>query len=301
MASYGFASAVASDLIQRARAYNAAHLTTWAAWVEPRVALMQDLAVLLAGKGDRDDLVGALGSFEGGRWNPGRRVERLLTQEVLVVPEPRAPSLAKEDADRCAAAIAKLPNANRLLYRLLVAYLGDIVDNARQVRDRAAAELAAAKPDAQIESLQRRVAVAEQGAAQAIAETERARAAEARLMRENGLMRAELRLTGEQLGADDPDGYVYAVLAGLAPEKAPESPPARSDTESVAPVPDDPPLPPGVRRRGNGRFHAYLTRAETQDGKQRGVGTFDTVEEAEAARLAALQEAQQEAPERVAA
>jgi hypothetical protein len=44
----------------------------------------------------------------------------------------------------------------------------------------------------------------------------------------------------------------------------------------------------GVRERGEGRFEALLYRTESINGKQRGVGTFPTVEEAVAARAEAL-------------
>jgi hypothetical protein len=46
----------------------------------------------------------------------------------------------------------------------------------------------------------------------------------------------------------------------------------------------------GVRERGEGRFEALLYRSESVTGRQRGVGTFPTVEEAVAARAAALKE-----------
>lgn len=280
----GFAATVAGDLIQRARAYNAQHLPAWAEWVEPRVALVTELAVVVAGRGERDDLLSALAAFDNGRWNPGRRVERLLSDEILVAPEPSTAALATEDATRCEEAISKLPNANKLLHRLVAAYMSDVVETARQMRDRAAAELVAQQPDARIDALVMRAATAESEATRAKADAERGRAHEERLLRENGLMRAELRFWAEHVDKKiDPDRYIEGVLAATCP-----LPVGQERAESGAPVPNNAPLPKGIRDRGNGRYEALIYRSEAADGRQRGVGTFDTVEAAVTARETAL-------------
>ena len=278
----GFATTVAADLLERARDFGSEYVGTWAEWVEPRVALVKELALVVAGRGDRSPFLTALATFQGGAWRPGRRVENLLAEEVLVVPEPSAPGLATEDAKRCKAAIEKLPDANALLTRLGFAYMADVVENERQVRDRAVAELQAMQPDARISELERRAGQAERNAAQASAESKRAGASEAALMRENGLLRSELRFWAGRAGVD-PETYVADILAEGA--TAAEAPQQQADAPGE---PGAEQLPRGIRQRENGRYEAYLTRAETPDGKQRGVGTFPTVEDAVEAREAAL-------------
>jgi hypothetical protein len=279
----GFAAAVAGDLLKRTREYSAQHLGTWTAWVEPRVALMSELAVLIAGKGDRDPLVAGLAAYDGGRWQPSRRVEDLFAQ-VLVIPEPGHPGAADEDHKRLETATAALPNANTLLHRLIVAAVADVVERARQIRDRAAVELGAMQPDARIEALEMRAAKAEREATQALADMRRAQTSEEHQLRENGLLRAELRYTAEVYEVDDPEAYVQAVVAGAGQSEESHA----TDEQTGAPGEPGAALPSGIRQRSEGRFEALLYRSETHDGKQRGAGTFPTVEEAVEAREHAL-------------
>jgi hypothetical protein len=87
---------------------------------------------------------------------------------------------------------------------------------------------------------------------------------------------SELRLLAEGLG-QDPDAYVDAVLNSDSGEKPAEQEP-QEERE----------LPKGIRQRGE-RFEALVYRSESIDSKQRSAGTYDTVEEAAAAREAALE------------
>ena len=162
-------------MLERARRYSKEYVPEWPAWVEARTALLSELAVLLAGRGDRDHLVATLAV--SGRWAPGRRVETLI-DSVLSAPRPQKAVLAQEDEKFEREATAKLPNASELLSRLVVAIVRDTVEESRQIRDRAAAELLAVQPDSRVEALETRAAKAELAASKAAAEVARAKQSE---------------------------------------------------------------------------------------------------------------------------
>lgn len=270
----GFASLVGADLLERVRAYGTAHSARWPAWTGPRIDLLNELAVTISGRGNRDPLVAALAV--SGKWEPGRRVEALI-DSVLVIPQPSTQVLAAEDNKRCEEATAKLPNADSLLHQLCVAIVRDCVEEARRIRDRAASELLAIQPDARIESLETRAVKAELSASKMAAEAARAKKSEEVLLREAGLLRAELRWHAEQTGID-PEAYIASVTAEKVGETPAEDQPEEESRD----------LPKGIRQRGD-RFEALVYRSETADSRQRSAGTYDTLEEAVAAREAALE------------
>lgn len=268
----GFAATVASDLLSRAKKFGGEFAGQWPAWTDPRVALVTELAVLTVSKGDRDPLIAALAV--AGQWKPGRRVEALI-DSVLVPPQPSMEILHAEDHKRELAATAALPNAAALLHQLTSAIVRDVVEEARQIRDRAAAELIAVQPDARLEAAETRATKAELQANRAVAEAARAHKSEELLLRDVGRLRAELRYLAEQTG-QDPERYLSAVLNDPEGE-----PPTGEDAEERE-------LPKGVRQRGE-RYEALIYRSETTDSRQRSAGTYETVEEAVAARKAALE------------
>jgi hypothetical protein len=280
----GFAADVAADLLARSRSYGGEHAAKWPAWVEPRCALLSELAVLISGRGDRDPLIASLAI--SGKWEPARRVESLVAS-VLVVPQPSKPALAAADNERCAKATAELPNAQALLHQLTVAVCRDEIERARRIRDQAASELLAVQPDARLEAAESRAAKAELQSSRAAAESARARASEEALQGQVGLLRAELRFHAEQAGTD-PEIYVAAVLAKGEPADEPTDEPSEEEE-----------LPKGIRRRDSGKYEALIYRAESIEAKQRSAGTYETLEEAVAAREAALQRELE--PEQVAA
>jgi hypothetical protein len=192
----------------------------------------------------------------------------------LSPPSPQKDVLAQEDEEYEAAATAKLPNANALLSRLSVAIVRDTVEAARQIRDRAAAELLSVQPDARIEALETRATRAELQASKAVAETARAKKSEEALLKQVGLLASELRFFAEQAG-EPPDAYVAAILNSEGETPAEEEPQEQE-------------LPKGIRKRGE-RCEALVYRRETVTGKQRSAGSHSSIEEAVAARKAALE------------